>query len=868
MGALDGGSAVYVPHEEAGWVAATVLSSLGEGKFEVKLLAVEDGEGRKDEAAGQVAIYETKHAAFEGMDLGGGLPLQNIDTSEEGVADMTRLNHLHEPAILFNLRQRFLVKGFPYTYTGDIVIALNPYRWLDLYSPSIAARYAGMQHGQRSSEPPHVFSTSAIAFHGLKSTGRNQSILVSGESGAGKTETVKILLSHLASMAKGVGGTVNMEESSVMRTIIQSNPLLESFGNAKTVRNDNSSRFGKFTRLQFSEQGDMACAMVGSLCTTYLLEKSRVVGHSAGERNYHIFYQMCAAGEERKAKWGLAGLQARDFDYLTADGREADAVIEGKTDGARFDITCEALGLLGLSASDLDELFSALAGVMFLGQVKFENSDDEESSRVAGPVTSLEAPAKLLRLDSVSDLEGAMTHRTVRARREVIRTPNRADAAASTRDSMAKAIYSAAFDWLVSHINSSTSRGTGGKTINLLDIFGFESFTVNRFEQLCINYANEKLQQKFTQDVFKTVQLEYEDEGVPWEHVSFPDNSEVLWLIESTTGVLSILDEECIIPRGSDERFASKLGSIHEGHPAFVKNKLVSPTFALKHYAGMVTYQAEGFLDKNRDAVGEAVVNLLRESESQLLANAFRSSAFPSSPSSSRGGSSRSTLASTFKANLADLITSVNSTSVQYVRCIKPNSTKSPGAIENMKVLEQLRCAGVIEAIRISRAAYPNRLLHSQFFARFMVLHRECTDSMSLREALVESGNMPESGFQWGRTRVYFKSGALESLEEMRLVCRQTAALLLQANVRMWISAAQFRKKRTATILLQANWRRVAAFARFATAKRRIVILQAKWRAIQARAVVVALCANTAASKVCRSKRVVFYYGSFLPLCR
>ena len=718
----------------------------------------------------------------------GKLPLQDAGLAmSKGAADMATLSSLNEPSILFNLRTRFYA-GIPYTYTADIVIAVNPYQWLHhLYTEDIRKEYLIFGHRGTDGLPPHVYSTSAQAFHGMKDFCRNQAILVSGESGAGKTETVKILMGHLAFIASS-------DDETVIRRVLESNPLLESFGNAKTVRNDNSSRFGKYIELQFSghhrtaEQCDdntrnrsfqkqpqeEAAFLVGSCSRHYLLEKSRVVSQSAGERNFHVFYQLLAAPALvsepvalRASNGDILGPLA--FAFTAGGGEESIATkIEGLTDAARFETTLRALDLIGVTSSDRRLMWEMLAGIFHLGQLAFvplsDGGPDEGAELVsdsdAGTILpSLAAASRLLGCykvvadrapleQSKAALATALLERTMSTAGETYKIKQRPVQAGEGRSALAKELYSRLFDWLVQRINDSTTvkdgiAGSGEgrtaersivRTVGLLDIFGFESFKTNRFEQLCINYANEKLQQKFTQDVFKSVQAEYEEEGIAWEHISFSENQLVLDLIESRMGVVSILNEECVRPRGSDSAFCSKLITTHRSHPHFVASKFNTSNaveFGVRHYAGVVTYTVKEFLEKNRDTIPKDLATLMANSGNPMVSKLFQeekeqsdaeaADRYGGKRKASRRGSAltAATVATKFKRQLASLMEAVGQTQVQYVRCVKPNSSKSQHGFDLPMVTEQLRCAGVLEAIRISRAAYPNRLLHAEVLSRF-----------------------------------------------------------------------------------------------------------------------------------------------------
>mmetsp|Transcript_10394 Transcript_10394/g.15570 ORF Transcript_10394/g.15570 Transcript_10394/m.15570 type:complete len:1057 (+) Transcript_10394:2-3172(+) len=692
-----------------------------------------------------------------------------------------------------------------------------------------------------------------------------------------------------------------------IKKIIESNPLLESFGNAKTSRNDNSSRFGKFMQLQF----DARFAMVGSKCTTYLLEKSRVVGHGNGERGYHIFYQILAAPEEDKKVFGLEGKNPEDFFYLTCDRNEAKLIIEGKPDSMRYELTCKALDMIGVDSKKRKELFSTLAGILQLGQIDISaDPKSDENSMVSDP-KKLDAPCNLLGLEDRKMLANALCYRTVNVRGEKIETPNRPEVALVMRDSFTKALYSYLFDWLVLSINESTSaayvvqKDANSKnfgTIALLDIFGFESFEVNRFEQLCINYANEKLQQKFTQDIFKTVQVEYEEEGIPWNLIDFSDNAEVLWLLESATGVLAVLNEECMLPKSSDERFISKLSRIHEDSQFYCKTKVMGLTFGIKHYAGIVYYTAEGFLDKNRDSIGDDSLNILNDSKIDLVREVFAISPPPHEPAGkltrSKSSAVLNSLCSKFRTSLSELMETIRKTNVQYVRCIKPNSKKSAGIFENMKVVEQLRCAGVIEAIRISRAAYPNRIGHIEFMRRFLYLLDDVEKSkyekyLTVRKkesaenetngnegSVVRFRGVPhqanetnkdaapcknflkillkgdETGFEMGRTKVYFRFGVLEKLEHQRFEIQSSKVTQLQALLRMCVKRKQFILLRAVAVAVQARFRCRIIQIRYKNYRNCIIIAQNQRRKVVAVRKLVVLRETKASSKIAASYRM------------
>ena len=491
---------------------------------------------------------------------------------------------------MYNLKARHMA-SLPYTRTGDIVVAVNPYKWLlDLYSEERRHVYAtalvfensynNNDGGDpRSKLEPHVYEASSLAYRGLAVEGSAQSILVSGESGAGKTETVKILMNDLASVQRNAqhlrGRTIVHHKkdvddtphstSVIVQRVLDSNPLLEAFGNAKTLRNDNSSRFGKYIQLQFhGEDPETAarcgkqlpsCVLAGSKCEVYLLEKSRVVSHEEEERAFHIFYQLLAAPENiKKEIW--EGLEDTDNESYCYVGFTETEVIEDQTDGERYQHTVDSLALVGVSGDKLRVLMRAICIVLQLGNLVFEPDETDDDKSEITSTEELEGLSELMGI-SQPDLVAALTLRTVQARGEVYKVPLNPEKARDSTDAFAKEIYAKTFLWLVRTINDATcaeKNYDGDKrddfgVIGLLDIFGFESFETNRFEQLCINYANEKLQQKFTQDIFRSVQAEYEYEGIALGEITYDDNTDVLDLVEGRMGLLSFLNEECVRPK-------------------------------------------------------------------------------------------------------------------------------------------------------------------------------------------------------------------------------------------------------------------------------------------------------------------------------
>ena len=682
---------------------------------------------------------------------------------------------------------------------------------------------------------PHVYEVSALAYRGLAQNSTHQSILVSGESGAGKTETVKIIMSHLASVNQD---NVEFEKDNlVVKRVLDSNPLLEAFGNAKTIRNDNSSRFGKFIQLQFDVEDATtaayagknvpSCMLAGSTCETYLLEKSRVVGHDSSERTYHIFYQLLAAPEETKLKiWdGLRGTSNTSFQYV---GETDTTVIEKLTDGERWEKTVDALNLIGISGDTFKDLMRAICIVMQLGNLTF---DEDPSNDDGSVITSEQELAKLSALMGIDGehIEKALTYRTIHAaKKETYSVPLRSGMARDSRDAFAKAIYQHTFEWLVKQINIATCAEENYSDtadveeyghIGLLDIFGFETFQVNRFEQFSINYANEKLQQKYNLDIFSSVQTEYEYEGIELPAVDFSDNSEVLHLVEGRMGLISMLNEECLRPHGNDSSFVSKIKTVNTDIGCLVKDPLLSPTqFAISHYAGKVVYEASNFVQKNTDRLPNDLVQCVARSSNMLIKTEFAEVRdIVSAGSSGKGMFSSQTVASKFRSQLHSLMQTIQKTTTRYVRCIKPNPKRKPKEIDLLSSVQQLRCAGVVAAVTISRVSYPNRLPHESVLDRFSCIssnnhHQFETDNENamnilMKDALSDFDGESES-HACGKSRIYFKAGALEFLESKRMHKLGVLATSVQRIIRGFVQRSTYLTLRDTSIYLQSLARR------------------------------------------------------------
>uniref|UniRef100_W5N2N0 Myosin heavy chain 4 n=1 Tax=Lepisosteus oculatus TaxID=7918 RepID=W5N2N0_LEPOC len=734
------------------------------------------------------------------------------------IEDMAMMTHLNEASVLYNLKERYAA-WMIYTYSGLFCVTVNPYKWLPVYNPEVVAAYRGKK---RMEAPPHIFSVSDNAYQNMLTDRENQSILITGESGAGKTVNTKRVIQYFATIA-AIGEKKKEQTSGKMQgtledQIISANPLLEAFGNAKTVRNDNSSRFGKFIRIHFGTSGKLASADI----ETYLLEKSRVTFQLSDERSYHIFYQIMTNHKPELIEMLLITTNPYDFPMISM-GQISVASIDDKEELVATDT---AIDILGFTPEEKNGIYKLTGAVMHHGNLKFKQKQREEQAEPDGTEVA-DKIAYLMGLNS-ADLLKALCYPRVKVGNEFVTKGQTVQQVNNAVGALAKSVYEKMFLWMVIRINQMLDTKQPRQFfIGVLDIAGFEIFDFNSLEQLCINFTNEKLQQFFNHHMFVLEQEEYKKEGIEWEFIDFGmDLAACIELIEKPMGIFSILEEECMFPKASDTTFKNKLYDQHLGKtncfqkPKPAKGK-AEAHFSLVHYAGTVDYNVSGWLDKNKDPLNESVVQLYQKSSVKLLALLYAS--FSSTEAESGGkkggkkkGGSFQTVSALFRENLGKLMTNLRSTHPHFVRCLIPNESKTPGLMENFLVIHQLRCNGVLEGIRICRKGFPSRILYGDFKQRYKVLNASAIpegqfiDSKKASEKLLGSIDVDHTQYKFGHTKVFFKAGLLGTLEEMR--DEKLAALITctQALCRGYLMRKEFVKmmeRRESIYTIQYNIR-------------------------------------------------------------
>uniref|UniRef100_A0AAY4BTY9 Myosin heavy chain n=1 Tax=Denticeps clupeoides TaxID=299321 RepID=A0AAY4BTY9_9TELE len=712
--------------------------------------------------------------------------------------DMANLTFLNEASVLDNLRGRY-VKMRIYTYSGLFCVTVNPYKWLPIYGAKVANLYKGKK---RNEVPPHLFSISDNAYHDMMMEHENQSMLITGESGAGKTENTKKVIQYFANVGATGAKQAPDSKGSLEDQIIQANPVLEAFGNAKTTRNNNSSRFGKFIRIHFGPTAKLAGADIES----YLLEKSRVISQQAAERGYHIFYQLLSAKKPELIGALLLTPDPKQYTWVC----QGVTVVDNMDDGEELLLTDMAFDVLGFTPEEKMSVYKLTGGIMHFGNMKFKQKPREEQA----DVETTEVADKVAHLMAINsgDLQKGITRPRVKVGNEFVTKGQNQDQCIYSIGALAKAIYDRMFKWMVHRINKSLDTKMQRQYfIGVLDIAGFEIFEFNSFEQLCINFTNEKLQQFFNHHMFVLEQEEYKKEGIDWVFIDFGlDLQACIELLEKPMGIFSILEEQCVFPKATDATFKAALYDNHLGKSGnFLKpkggKKGPEAHFELVHYAGTVGYNIAGWLEKNKDPLNETVVGLFQKSSMPLLATLFKEEEAAAGSKKQKKGASFQTVSAFYRVRTPKRAP-VCSLSYSF----------PPGVCDNFLILHQLACNGVLEGIRICRKGFPNRLQYPEFKQRYYILNpniipKGFVDNKKASELILGSISLDNSEYRIGHTKVFFRAGVLAKLEDMRDERLAKIMTMLQARLRGFLMRIEFKKmleRRIALIAIQRNVRK------------------------------------------------------------
>ncbi|KAL8127187.1 hypothetical protein AgCh_014199 [Apium graveolens] len=694
----------------------------------------------------------------------------------EGVDDLMELSYLNEPSVLHNFQYRYS-HDLIYSMSGPVLIATNPFKKVEFYGNDYVTAYR-----QKLLDSPHVYSVADTAYNEMMRDGTNQAIIISGESGSGKTETANIALQYLGALGGGNDG--------IEVQLLQTCHVLEAFGNAKTSLNDNSSRFGKSIAIHFNDAGNIC----GARIQIFLLEKSRVVHLASGERSYHIFYQLCAgAPSALKEKLNLKA--ACEYKYLNQNGCLG---VNNVDDAQKFPILLKALSMLNMSKEDQEHVFEVVAAVLWLGNISFQVIDNENQVEVVAD-EALSMAARLIGCHR-EELMLALSTCKIQTEKDNVAKKLILQQAIDKRDALAKFVYASLFNWLVDKLNGSIAKGERqeGRSISILDIYGFESVQKNSLEQLCINYASERLHQHFIRHLLKLQQEEYDLDGIDWTNVEYRDNKDCLDLFEKRqTGLLSLLDEESQLSKTSNLTFAEKLNQHCKTNPCF--NQEQGGAFNIRHYAGEVQYNSIGFLEKNRDSLHSDITELLLSCSSQLprlfASNHVKgTSVFP-----------QQSVGTKLKAHLFNLMQQLENSTPHFILCIKPNSKQIPAMFEKELVLKQLRCCEILQVVKISRSGYPTRITHQEFAERYGILSKFdiSQDPLSASVSVLQQFGIQPEMYQVGYTGLYFRAGQNDALEEARKQVLQ-GTLEVQKCFRCRQARRYFHELKSGVISLQS----------------------------------------------------------------
>ncbi|XP_072044348.1 myosin-16-like [Amphiura filiformis] len=792
--AFDTKKSCWVPDEKEGFISAEIISTKGE-MVTVKTLTGKQVTLKKDDT------QQVNPPKFEKME------------------DMAGLTYLSEAGVLHNLRQRYY-SGLIYTYSGLFCVAINPYRRLPIYTDKVVLLYKGKR---RAEMPPHVYSVADNAYHDMLQDHENQSMLITGESGAGKTENTKKVIQYFANIASASAGAkpdpqAKGKKGNLEDQVIQANPPLEAMGNAKTTRNDNSSRFGKFIRIHFGNNGKLA----GADIETYLLEKSRVISQLPGERAYHVFYQILSGFIPDLAdKLLIDNTDPKCFHFCS----QGETSIDNVDDKDEMKITDDALNVLGFNEEEKFAIYKMCGAILHFGNSKWKQRPREEQAEIEEQ-QAIDKVAHLLGVNA-GELTKNLLKPRIKVGTEYVQQGRTKQQVIYSVGALSKAIYNKMFSWLVGLINKTLdTKATKQFFIGVLDIAGFEIFEYNTFEQICINLTNEKLQQFFNHHMFILEQEEYKREGIDWEFIDFGlDLEATIVLIEGPMGVFMCLEEECMFPKATDRTFLEKLCKNQENNHHFstpqlgskAKKTNVEHHFEIHHYAGTVGYNIEFWLDKNKDPLNEAVVELFQKSAEPLVVKLFTDPvAAGGGAGKKKKGGSFQTVSAKHREQLNRLMATLGNTKPHFVRCIIPNEKKAAGVIDAFLVLHQLACNGVLEGIRICRKGFPNRMPFADFKQRYTILAPQAVpagfiDTRKAADLLLSQLTLEPNEYRMGHTKVFFRAGVLGNLEEMRDERLAKILSLLQAQCRGFLMRKEYKKmldKRVGLFVLQRNIRK------------------------------------------------------------
>merc|ERR1719264_1614243 len=751
----------------------------------------------------EVEIQETSKKMFVPRD-----DLQKMNPpkydKQEDMADLTCLN---EASVLHNIKERYY-SGLIYTYSGLFCVVVNPYKRLPIYTEKIIEIYKGKK---RHEVPPHVFAITDIAYRSMLQDREDQSILCTGESGAGKTENTKKVIQYLAYVAaskpKGSSHAPPSNEGGLSfgeleQQLLKANPILEAFGNAKTVKNDNSSRFGKFIRINFDASGYIA----GANIETYLLEKARIIRQAPDERTFHIFYQLLmGASSELKSQMILE--DARNYTFMTKGAVR----VPGIEDVEEFQMTQNAMKVMGISDEDMGSIWRVISASLLFGNMEFKQERNSDQATLPDN-TVAQKVAHLLGIQ-VTDLTKAFLKPRIKVGRDYVTKAQTKEQVEFAIEAIAKATYERLFKWIVTRINRSLDRTKrqGASFIGILDIAGFEIFELNSFEQLCINYTNEKLQQLFNHTMFILEQEEYQREGIEWKFIDFGlDLQPTINLIEKPMGIMALVDEECWFPKATDKSFVEKMVTCHAQHPKFVKGDFkATADFSVLHYAGQVNYSAAQWLMKNMDPLNENIVQYLQASQDPFVCHIWKDAEIVGMAQQAmtdtqfgrvtKKGMFR-TVSQLYKEQLSKLMETLRNTNPNFVRCIIPNNDKKAGKINAPLVLDQLRCNGVLEGIRICRQGFPNRIPFQEFRQRYElltpnVIPKGFMDGKKACEKMISALELDPNLFRIGQSKIFFRAGVLAHLEEERDLRITDLVVKFQAYCRGLLARRNYQKR-------------------------------------------------------------------------